>query len=90
MGIKGNWRGLERILTCRGFNLPQSLPFPMVLRETEQDLKQSYLDDCKYRSKQQKALHLYHHPRTKYCPKNEFESQMGRKAMNLNVLIRQI
>ena len=62
----------------------------MVLRETEQDLKQSYLDDCKYRSKQQKALHLYHHPRTKYCPKNEFESQMGRKAMNLNVLIRQI
>jgi hypothetical protein len=25
IGIEGDWKGLERILTCRGFNPPQSL-----------------------------------------------------------------
>jgi hypothetical protein len=25
IGIEGDWKGLKRILTCRGFNPPQSL-----------------------------------------------------------------
>jgi len=38
-GIEGDWRELRRILTYRGFNLPQSLPIPLVLGPNEQALR---------------------------------------------------
>lgn len=39
-GIEGDWRGLRGILTCRGFNTPQSLPTPLVKASNEQALMQ--------------------------------------------------
>jgi hypothetical protein len=38
IGIEGDWKGLERILTCRGFNPPN----PYGLAQNEQGLRSSY------------------------------------------------
>jgi len=38
-GIEGVWRELRRILTYREFNLPQSLPIPLVVGPNEQALR---------------------------------------------------
>jgi hypothetical protein len=35
MGIEGEWKRLRTILTCWGFNPPQSLSIPMDLKQNE-------------------------------------------------------